>query len=79
MRKKKERVLVPSEFIVGELEVEPAEPGEEGQERALVRFTLESKASGSLRPDVLLEHMLADAGLRAASILRTKQSEIPKE
>lgn len=79
VRKKKERVLVPSEFIVDELEVEPAEPGEEGQERALVRFTLESKASGSLRPDVLLEHMLADSGLRAASILRTKQSEIPKE
>ena len=79
VRKKKERVLVPSEFVVGELEVEPAEPGEEGQSRALVRFTLESKASGSLRPDVLLEHMLADSGLRAASILRTKQSEIPKE
>ena len=70
---------LPSEFVVGELEVEPAEPGEEGQSRALVRFTLESKASGSLRPDVLLEHMLADSGLRAASILRTKQSEIPKE
>lgn len=79
VRKKKERVLVPSEFVVGELEVEPAEPGEEGQSRALVRFTLESKESGSLRPDVLLEHMLADSGLRAASILRTKQSEIPKE
>ena len=79
VRKKKERVLVPSEFVVGELEVEPAELGEEGQSRALVRFTLESKASGSLRPDVLLEHMLADSGLRAASILRTKQSEIPKE
>ena len=77
--RKKKRVLVPSEFVVGELEVEPAEPGEEGQSRALVRFTLESKASGSLRPDVLLEHMLADSGLRAASILRTKQSEIPKE
>ena len=78
VRKKKERVLVPSEFLIGGLEVAPAAPGEEGQPRACIRFTLESKATGSLRPDVLLEHMLASTGLRAASILRTKQSEIPK-
>ncbi len=78
VRKKKERVLVPAEFMVGALEIEPAEPGEEGQSRARLRFTLESKATGSLRPDVLLEHMLDGTGLRAASILRTKQSEISK-
>ncbi len=79
VRKKKERVLVPAEFMVGDLEIEPAEPGEEGQARALVRFTLEAKQTGSLRPDVLLEHMLGESGLRAASIMRTKQSEIPKQ
>ena len=79
VRKKKERVLVPAEFMVGDLEIEPAEPSEEGKSRALLRFTLEAKQTGSLRPDVLLEHMLAESGLRVASIMRTKQSEIPKQ
>ncbi len=79
IRKKKERELVPEDFMVGPLEIEPVNSGEDGRSRALVRFTLESKATGSMRPDVLLEHMLAGTNLRAASILRTKQSEIPKE
>ena len=67
------------EFVVGELEVEPAEPGEEGQSRALVRFTLESKGVGQLAPRCVARAYARRFGPRAASILRTKQSEIPKE
>ena len=44
IRKKKERVLRVDEFLVGEMNVLGA----------VVTFTLESKQTGSLRPDVLL-------------------------
>ena len=79
VRKKKERVLVPSEFLVGSMKTNICCEGEASNARASIRFTLESKATGSLRADVLLEHMLAGTGLRAVSIMRVKQSEIPKD
>ena len=49
MRKKKEKVLVPAEFIVGALEIS----------NASIEFTLRAKPTGSLRPDVLLRHLCA--------------------
>lgn len=64
VRKKKEKRLVPAEFLVGEMRAE----GD------TLTFTLESKNTGSLRPDVLLEAMLKDTGLHATSIMRTKQA-----
>ncbi|MDO5043480.1 MAG: TIGR03936 family radical SAM-associated protein [Slackia sp.] len=65
VRKKKEKVLVPSEFIVGEME----------RGDASLSFTLEAKKTGSLRPDVLLEAMLEGTGLHAVSIMRVRQAE----
>lgn len=44
LRKKKEKVLVVQDFLVGEMELAGA----------TLTFTLESKPTGSLRPDVLL-------------------------
>lgn len=73
VRKKKEKHLVPAEFLVGELEVESVAQTDAAAERSLLRFTLQSKATGSLRADVLLEHMLEGSGLRAVSIMRTAQ------
>ena len=63
--RKKEKVLVPSEFIVGEME----------RDGASLTFTLEAKKTGSLRPDVLLDAMLANTGLHAVSIMRVRQAE----
>ena len=57
----KEKTLVVSEFL--------AEPPEVSG--AVVRFTLEAKANGSLRPDVLLQHCHADANV--VSITRIAQ------
>lgn len=65
VRKKKEKVLVPSEFIVGEMK----------RDGASLTFTLEAKKTGSLRPDVLLDAMLANTGLHAVSIMRVRQAE----
>ena len=65
MRKKKEKVLVPSDFLVGAMQA---------QGDAL-EFTLEAKKTGSLRPDVLLEAMLEGTGLHAVSIMRIRQRE----
>ena len=65
VRKKKEKVLVPSEFIVGEME----------RGGASLTFTLEAKKTGSLRPDVLLDAMLDNTGLHAVSIMRVRQAE----
>ncbi len=61
VRKKKEKTLVVSEFL--------AEPPEVSGD--VVRFTLEAKANGSLRPDVLLQHCHADANV--VSITRIAQ------
>ena len=69
VRKKKEKVLVPSDFLVGQMRV---------QGDAL-EFTLEAKKTGSLRPDVLLEAMLEGTGLHAASIMRIRQRETAGE
>ncbi|MFR8784988.1 TIGR03936 family radical SAM-associated protein [Slackia sp.] len=65
VRKKKEKVLVPSEFLVGEMRAHDN----------VLEFTLEAKKTGSLRPDVLLEAMLKDSGLHASSIMRIRQRE----
>lgn len=65
VRKKKEKVLVPSEFLVGEMHAHDN----------VLEFTLEAKKTGSLRPDVLLEAMLKDSGLHASSIMRIRQRE----
>lgn len=72
VRKKKEKVLRVDEFLVGEMEVSGA----------VVAFALESKLTGSLRPDVLLRACCdaADADapegaepLRVLSVMRTEQ------
>lgn len=72
VRKKKEKVLRVDEFLVGEMEVSGA----------VVTFSLESKLTGSLRPDVLLR-ACCDAANAAApedaaplhvlSVVRTEQ------
>lgn len=65
IRKKKERELTVSDYLVGE-------PRCDGW---TVTFTLEAKPSGSLRPDVLVKNMLAGMpGYRAISITRIKQT-----
>ena len=72
VRKKKEKVLCTADFLVGELELSGA----------VVTFSLESKPTGSLRPDVLLRACCeaADAvapegaaPLRVLSVMRTEQ------
>ena len=72
VRKKKEKVLCTADFLVGELELSGA----------VATFSLESKPTGSLRPDVLLRACCeaADAvapegaaPLRALSVMRTEQ------
>ena len=45
VRKRKERVLVPADFLVGPIELRGS----------VVTFSLEAKPTGSLRPDVLLQ------------------------
>lgn len=63
VRKRKEKVLVVADYLVGPFEVEG--------DRAV--FTLEAKPTGSLRPDVLLEACgLAE---RAVSVTRIAQRE----
>ena len=49
VRKKKEKVLRPADFLVGDMRID----GDE------IEFTLEAKESGSLRPDVLMAACLA--------------------
>ena len=72
VRKKKEKVLCTADFLVGELELSGA----------VVTFSLESKPTGSLRPDVLLRACCeaadavapeASAPLRVLSVMRTEQ------
>ena len=72
VRKKKEKVLHPAEFIrsmrFG------AEDGQGGE--CVLAFELEAKKTGSLRPDVLLDAMVKESGVqdaRVLSIVRTEQ------
>jgi hypothetical protein len=63
VRKRKEKVLNVSEFLVQPFELE----GD------TATFTLEAKPSGSLRPDVLLKH--CEIAAEILSITRVEQSE----
>lgn len=66
VRKRKEKTLVVSEFL--------AEPF--AIDGDCVTFTLEAKPTGSLRPDVLLQH--CDCGADIVSITRIAQQEALK-
>lgn len=71
VRKKKEKTLVPSEFIRA-MEFGLPEEGAAG----VLRFELEAKNTGSLRPDVLLDAMVSahpDARARILSVVRVGQ------
>ncbi|MEG0323279.1 MAG: TIGR03936 family radical SAM-associated protein, partial [Raoultibacter sp.] len=64
IRKKKEKTIVPAEFIVGEIEAN----------KNILEFTLEAKPTGSLRPDVLVRHLTAaEPAVFPLSITRTEQ------
>ncbi len=79
VRKKKEKHLIPTDFLVGGMHADGG----------ALTFTLESKPSGSLRPDVLVQTMLDAAGhaagepagasasepLHVTSLMRVAQSE----
>lgn len=65
VRKKKEKVLVPAEFLTEGLRIE----GD------AVEFRLEAKKTGSLRPDVLIDALLEGTGLHAFSVMRIRQEE----
>uniref|UniRef100_A0A7C9NVC6 DUF2344 domain-containing protein n=1 Tax=Muribaculaceae bacterium Z82 TaxID=2304548 RepID=A0A7C9NVC6_9BACT len=77
VRKKKEKTLAVGEYLLGELELALAADGDAGDASvvAQLRFKLESKPTGSLRPDVLLANCTDGAGdpLRAATITRVAQ------
>lgn len=59
VRKKKRKVLVVDDFLVGDIRA--CEDG------CAVEFTLEAKPTGSLRPDVLVEAMVAKTEAGASS------------
>lgn len=77
VRKKKEKTLVVSEFVRGAVEVSGAR----------VRFELEAKPTGSLRPDVFLSACVkatvdagaAPHGLRVVGTMRTAQRSLSGE
>lgn len=77
VRKKKEKVLATGDFLAGVLE----------QDGECVRFTLEAKPTGSLRPDVFLSACAeatvaagaAPEGLRAVTITRVAQRTLGGE
>lgn len=72
VRKRKEKVLRPCDFLAGDMVLEGCE----------VTFVLEAKASGSLRPDVLMKACIGETAkesaiaqsLRVVSLTRVKQS-----
>lgn len=67
VRKKKERVLRPEEFLVGDIE----------QNKNILTYTLCAKPTGSLRPDVFLDALLEDQpDLYALSVTRTEQRAV---
>ncbi|MBQ9000604.1 MAG: DUF2344 domain-containing protein [Eggerthellaceae bacterium] len=63
VRKRKEKVLDVASFLCGPIELNGT----------LARFTLEAKETGSLRPDVLLEHCAVPA--QVVSVTRVEQRE----
>ena len=65
VRKRKEKVLEVGDFL--------AAPFELAADGTSATFALEAKPTGSLRPDVLLEHCAIDADV--VSITRIRQSE----
>lgn len=66
-RKKKEKTLQVSDFLVGPLE----------RSGSTLRFTLEAKPSGSLRPDVLMrEALMGCDGLVLVSLVRVSQADV---
>ena len=72
VRKKKEKVLHPAEFIRS---MQFGAEGGRGGECVLT-FELEAKNTGSLRPDVLLDAMCKESGIenaRVLSIMRVEQ------
>lgn len=72
VRKKKEKVLYPAEFIRS---MQFGAEGGRGGECVLT-FELEAKNTGSLRPDVLLDAMCKESGIenaRVLSIVRVEQ------
>lgn len=72
VRKKKEKVLHPAEFIRS---MQFGAEGGRGGECVLT-FELEAKNTGSLRPDVLLDAMCKESGIenaRVLSIVRVEQ------
>lgn len=89
VRKKKEKELAVGEFLLGAMELEPAEgearsdeagadapvPAADDGAVAQLRFRLESKPTGSLRPDILLANCTDAAGnpLQIAAITRVAQ------
>ena len=79
VRKKKEKTLQVGEFLLGAMELAPTagDDDADGDANAVaqLRFKLESKPTGSLRPDVLLANCTDGAGnpLQAATITRVAQ------
>lgn len=65
VRKGKEKTLEVSDFLIGDVEVN----GD------TCIFELESKNTGSLRPDLLMDACLQDADAQVASILRIEQHD----
>lgn len=75
VRKKKEKTLVPAEFIRSM--TFGAEEGENPE--CVLRFELEAKPTGSLRPDVLLGAMVgshANGCARVLSVVRVEQRSL---
>lgn len=67
VRKKKEKVLRPEEFLVGDIE----------QNKNILTYTLVAKPTGSLRPDVFLDALLEDQpDLYALSVMRIEQRAV---
>lgn len=67
VRKKKERQLVVADYLVGQ-------PSLDG---TTLRFALEQKTTGSLRPDAFLNACLDGTGAQALSVTRVKQTATP--
>ncbi len=66
-KKKPDRVLDPRDFLVGEIRARGA----------VLRFTLEAKPTGSLRPDVLVRKMIEGRDLQILSFIRTQAAPAP--
>ena len=70
VRKKKEKVLTVADYVVSAPAQEPLPAGE----GARVVFTLRSRDTGSLRPDLVAQELLrANPGTELQTITRTAQ------